>query len=335
MGFVRIHLTDPYIDDEALRLKHTSLFHYTSLGVVEKILSSGGLWSSHRRLLLDQSEFQLATLRVADSIYGSKLDAVRAEILRRPEMERRILEHYDSVDDLIRADAATLPRAICTLSDKYTPMHVTSFAAHVAPHERTGGILSLWREYGRASGVALSFNTSALLQMLSETKARQSYFALFLSLVTYGDDDPLFVRRVDGMGELAESYQCVVEAMIQGRETDGFPPTFHEASTKFSITSMLHKHPAFADEREVRLVASPLVTDEQEELPRTEPDWVTSTPGASRLLIRCGDCIEGVMIGPVEHQEHLAERTRALFDQRGFHRVPIILSDIPIRITDR
>jgi hypothetical protein len=283
---------------------------------------------------LDHSEFQLATLRVADRMYESKLDSIRAEVSRHPRIRQRILEDYESVDDLIRQDSATLPRAICTLSDKHTPMHVTSFSVHVARHETTGGILSLWREYGRENGIALRFNTEKVLRLLSETKAAESYFALFLGTVTYGDDDPLFARRVDGMADLAESYRRVVEAMLRGERT-GFPPSFSEASTKFSITSILHKHPAFADEREVRLVASPIVSDEPEDVPRKTPQWVDSTHGASRLLIRCLDAVDGIMIGPVERQEELAEKTTTLLTSHGRASIPVTLSDIPIRIRAR
>jgi hypothetical protein len=35
MGFVRVHLRHPYIDDDALAATHETLHHYTSLDALE------------------------------------------------------------------------------------------------------------------------------------------------------------------------------------------------------------------------------------------------------------------------------------------------------------
>jgi hypothetical protein len=332
MGFVRVQLRHPYIDDDALAATHETLHHYTSLEALDQILASSGLWASHYRKLSDHSEFQLATTTVADRIYSSSIDAVRSAIRAQPGLEQRILKRYTTIDDLIREDSPTLPRVICKLADQYLPMHVTSFAAHVAPHEKTGGILSLWREYGGANGVAISFDVRKLLDVLSRIKASHSYHALFLAAVTYGDEHPLFGERIAGMPEIADCYLAVAKAMIDGQRARQFPDSIYEVSSKFMITSILHKHPAFADEREVRLVASPLVIDEQEEVPRAIPTWVDRTPSASRLLIECLDAVAGVMISPVRGQDDLAELTAELFRSYGRGTIPVVLSDIPTHV---
>ena len=330
MAYVRVHLAHPYIDDDALTAQNSELFHYTSADALDRILSAGGLWATHYRRLSDESEFSLASESIANRIYLAKRKFLRREIERRPRVKNRIAKDGRTIEQVIRDDSQTIPRTIAKLSDKYTPMHVTSFAAHVRDHEKTGGILSLWREYGRIEGVAIRFDTGRLQAILSEIKARQKYHGLFLSKVTYGETDPTFIERVQGATGLEELYEVVARSIIAGKRAE-LPRSFEEEVAKFMVTSISHKHPSFEDEREIRLVASPLTTAEPFDRPVDEPDWLDRVEGSSRLLIRCVDAIDGVMIAPLCGQAEIEQKVLRILSMHGRVDVPVVHSDTPIR----
>lgn len=200
------------------------------------------------------------------------------------------------------------------------------------PADDAFGRLSMWRAYGGNAGVALVINGDVLFQ---ESDA----LAAYSMPVAYLDDDGLqqqISEVVDGIGKNAQLIKSI------GRE-----------STRNTIFGMLRyatvctKHPAFAEEREWRVVASPefqsspLVPVEVETVggipQRVLKIKLEDHPDKGLIGLEPVKLIDRVMIGPCEHTDVIGQ---ALY--RGLSNVglsdpwkTIWKTGIPLRLNQR
>ncbi len=316
-----VTLQAPYIDENELVKRTPKLFHYTRLSALQAILTSGVLWATHYRWLNDLTEFSLAQDTVAEAIHGRCKEELERFVRKRPVLANRMRKEPGGIEAVIKQDTQVLPKAITTIADRMTPMHVTSFSAHEEPHQTLGGILTLWRAYGGNAGVALRFDTQRLLDSLVNLKKHQLFHALYLSRVTYGDCDPRFVAKLDGLAGLAEIYVKVAKGLINKTTLEDVLASSHEETAKYMVTSITHKHIAFEDEREIRLVAAPI----------TESKSGVGIASISRVHIPCLGALEDVMVGPSSNQATLRSEVLDLISRHGRSDVTVSLSDIPYR----
>lgn len=328
MTFNVINLKPPYVDEERLAQEHPHLFHYTTWEGFCGLLDSKGIWATHLRQLNDTSEFTLAARTLAKLIYRANIRELKRMIELRSRIRNSIRREFGSVDAALESDSGTLPNAILELSERMMPPHVVSFSSHREDHQTRGGILSLWRAYA-AGGVALRFKTSELLSSLVRLKSEQRYHAAYLIKVTYGDADPLYQEQIAGLDGLAKTYLELSTSWLRKNPLKGLPESFTEDAMKFTVAAVSHKHPAFEDEREIRLVVAPF-RQVYEDDARKEAQWV---PGnLSRVLVHYADAIDAVMIGPAVDQSEIASKARAVLKSHQLdEKIEVKCSDIPFR----
>lgn len=200
------------------------------------------------------------------------------------------------------------------------------------PHEDRHGRLSMWRAYGGAAGVALIVNGDVLFRP-------SNALAAYSSPVVYLDED-----------DLDKDLEAVATTLAQDRE---LLKQLGREGTKNAIFHMLRfaavctKHPAFAEEREWRVVASPAV--EASPLLPVQLETIGGIP--QRVLkiklenhpeqgltgLSPGELIERVLIGPCEHAEVIGQAMLRALELAG---VPdagkkITYTGIPLRENQR
>jgi hypothetical protein len=200
------------------------------------------------------------------------------------------------------------------------------------PHEDRHGRLSMWRAYGGAAGVALIVNGDVLFRP-------SNALAAYSSPVVYLDE-----------GDLDNDLEVVAATLAQDR---ALLRQLGREGTKNAMFHMLRfaavctKHPAFAEEREWRVVASPAI--EASPLLPVQLETIGGIP--QRVLkiklenhrdqgltgLSPEELIERVLIGPCEHAEVIGQAIWKALEAAG---VPdagnkIIYTGIPLRENQR
>ena len=121
--------------------------------------------------------------------------------------------------------------------------YITSVSEHL-PEEDQHGRLSMWRAYGGQSGVALVINGAV---MFGESNALN----VFASPVAYLTPDA-FALQLETIAKNMESEVDYIKSL--GQET-----VKQIAFTMLRFAVLCTKHPGFHEEREWRVVASPVI----------------------------------------------------------------------------
>lgn len=217
----------PYVAKATDRVQDSGgrFVYYTTASTAMQILRGREMWMRNTMVMNDFSEVEHGLSCVIDAY---KSDAGAA-------LKRLLEQHYEGIS----AEIESLFNAWIPGFRKDT--FVLCLSEHT-PEEDHYGRLSMWRAYGGDAGVALVMNGDVLFRP-------SNALAAYSSPVAYLDKDSLqheFVVVATEMGQNAELLRNL------GRE-----------GTKEAVFHMLRfatictKHPAFAEEREWRVVASP------------------------------------------------------------------------------
>ena len=141
---------------------------------------------------------------------------------------------------------------------------IASFCGHGEDeaYVQENGLLSQWRSYGEGGGFAIVFDTKKLYELLENESQNYFYSIGAFADVVYDGDDEEFREEFT---ELVEMLQDMVGEMMRGREpqVDGLFGPFVNSVSRF-------KHRGFKEEREVRIVTSPMSKETIEEIKRSE-----------------------------------------------------------------
>jgi len=138
-------------------------------------------------------------------------------------------------------------------------VYVFSFARGSNEDQDRRGILTLWEHYTQNKGYCLQFEEDSVERFIEMEKMRGSYFWIELCDVRYGVD-----KQKREFKELA--HQFAKRLVIQLSHRSGsekikanYNGLWAESAFYQKVTAYCgkHKDPAFADEREVRIFASP------------------------------------------------------------------------------
>lgn len=300
---------------------HPRLFHYTRETALPLILASGGLFATHYSRTNDRQEFTAMRQPLAEAMFQQVMPLVR-ERVRRGQLnfggdEQRMIE-------IAREDAE---RSFGILaSSAPTPPHITCFSAHDLEHQIANGLLTMWRLYGgEGGGIALGFDTSALVKETERLQEALAISAIYLDRVGYGPDDPQTIERMRAAPDLARIHERAFNMLFGDRPdlTDGQADDL----MKFFVLAASTKHPDFVDEREIRLVVAPALDTESGRNGRA----MLNSPVEGRVLIPCLAALREVMIGPSDQQDALAHSARESLDDAGLQDVAILRSGTPFR----
>jgi hypothetical protein len=261
------------------------LVHYTSAEAALNILKSKKMWLRNTNVMNDASEVRHGTYLVRE-YFGGEAGRPFFDCLNRlyDGTENRLKSMYDDwIHDL---ETNTFVCCLSEFNETETP----------------DGVLSMWRAYGRSSGVALIMNPF-FLELDTDHLESYSY--------------PVFYKTDQEAAQMFQEFsQRIVMAEAQLREIDDemLVTWCFTALQTFGLTL---KHPAFREEKEWRIVHQPLRNPSSVVQPITVtinqiPQLVYELPineearedGAE---IRIDRLLKNVILGPSE-APHVVER---------------------------
>ncbi|MDP8955693.1 MAG: DUF2971 domain-containing protein [Actinomycetota bacterium] len=269
-----------------------TLFHYTDAAGLRGIIWNRELWATDRRFLNDAQERQYA------------LEGFIPKLRRVAPVEPE--DSGEEFLKMLREDFAGYRAWVEEeLRNRHFPVYVTCFS-------EPGDLLSAWRAYGTDHGYAVEFQADALEDALKETPLLDTGG---LKRVTYGIGaaDDLFSELLDDVS----------------RDTNLAHMSMHAYYMAFRITAALAavKHPAFAEEREWRLV----VASEEHEL--ADQIEFRASPIAVVPYIKIPfplEAIRSVRVGPGRHVQARQQGVERLLETKE-SRARVYVSEVPLR----
>ena len=271
------------------------LFHYTTIGGAYGILSSDTLWMTKIRYLNDTSELEIGITTFRELL---------EDLLHRPgpSDERELL-------DLIKNGLGSyIGSNIC----------VSSFCEH-------GDLLSQWRWYGEGGrGVSIGVSSRVLRGM--------AHAAINLWQCVYDAEAHrrLLLDLVDRLLDIYRSERARQGGTLTAEQKDTVLKQFF---VTFLQLAPIIKNPNFAEEREWRLVSSPVNLDDESYgvsvvgdriMQRYELKFPRDTDGWCRAIRR-------VVVGPTKDPELIGEAIAVLCHKNRFECPTIAYSSIPFR----
>ena len=307
----------PYVAKAADRVQATGgqFVYYTTASTAMQILRGREVWMRNTMVMNDFSEVEHGLSCV---IGAYKSEAGNA-------LKRLLEQQYEGISAEIES-----------LFDAWIPgfrrdTFVLCLSEH-PPEESRHGRLSMWRAYGGDAGVALVMNGDVLFRP-------SNALAAYSSPVAYLDEETLqheFDAVATGIKQNAE--------LLRNLGRDG---------TKEAIFHMLRfatictKHPAFAEEREWRVVASPALESSpllpvQVEVIGGIPQRVLKVklvdhPDMGLTGLEPRALIDRVLIGPCAHAEVIGQALWRALDDAGVADAgsKIVYTGIPLRANQR
>lgn len=287
------------------------LVHYCSAEAAASIIANKEIWLRNVTVMNDWSEVThgLDALTAAYSSHAGKRfqSAVNSVFMGIcEEVERIFISHHNGLR---------------------FQTYVTCVSEHL-PDEDIIGRLSMWRAYGRSSGVALVMRTAPF-------RSQTNVLGAYSSPVRYASKDAL----VTDFAELATSFE---------RERDfvkslGSDLVREHLFNMFKWAALSIKHPGFAEEREWRVAHTPtmnvstVLTKEVRtiagvpqviyKLPLQDfPEEPTFSTAIPHLLDR-------LIIGPTEYPLAMYHSFVELLESAGVKDANsrVVVSDIPLR----
>lgn len=197
--------------------------HYTSLEVLEKILSNEEIWFSNPLFMNDWEEVRFGIIHGTNLVKQSQA-VVKA--LGTPERYAKFIEHLDFFIGYFEQEH---------LLDTY----IFCLAEH--DHKNTDGLLSMWRGYGgNGKGAAIVFDTSKITALDGS--------ALIIARVHYGTAQ----ERITWLEKNAENFASIIAA--NAIPDDKLYLTAHAVFDRIKLFALFTKHNGFHEEREWRVV---------------------------------------------------------------------------------
>ncbi len=229
----------------------TLLSHYTSRVGLFGIVRSQSFWASEFVSLNDSSEFQYAFLAIYERALGAAIERIPTELRDKTVTFESLKSQFPILSQQINQEIAG--------GDGFGSLYVTSFARGKNKNEDERGILTLWDRYTRCEGYCLQFDQDNVERIVAHELDRHTYEWIELATVKYVIDpmEPDFCELVEQMS--LKLGRILYESCGDSRVLSGLGRIIPDSSFGRKLLSYCgtHKDPAFSDEREVRILASP------------------------------------------------------------------------------
>jgi hypothetical protein len=271
------------------------LFHYTTIGGAYGILSSDSLWMTKIRYLNDTSE-----LEIGISTFRELLD----HLLHRPGPP----DELELLEVVKNGLGSYVGSNIC----------VSSFCEH-------GDLLSQWRWYGEGGrGVSIGVSSRVLRGM--------GHSAINLWQCVYDADAHrrLLIGLVD---RLIGTYRSEISRHGGPLSAEQKDVVLKRFFVTFLQIAPIIKNPNFAEEREWRLVSSPVTLDDEAYGVSVVGDRIMQRYELKFPRDNDGWCraIQRVVVGPTKDPELIGEAIAVLCYKNRFECPTIAYSSIPFR----
>lgn len=279
------------------------LYHYTSFEALLSIVKSGSIWATHFEYLNDESE-----LRHFAQVVVEHLQTTRGHYRNRGR-----LEFIDALEEMV-----TEP-----LEDVF-----------VASFSELGDDLTQWRAYCPTGGVSIGFSPAALdtRHALDAAQTEPVEILAKLDKVTYLDAPAVSRMR----GEIDISVREF--NVLGGNDTPGLGFKVFFFRNWLSMTSSFCKDPAFAAEREWRLVLRRMRKQNAQVPLRFRSARATVIPYIEAALRapsadrpKVPYFVSEVIVGPNPVMSRPLVAISSLFKSIGHPEVKVFPSQIPFR----
>ncbi|WP_304075606.1 DUF2971 domain-containing protein [Maricaulis maris] len=309
----------PWIDEAKLVEAHPQLFHYTSFEALKLILGSGSLAARPFTKTNDAVEGRALREAIVQAMHDRGLKDIRGIFA---EHNAEFIGTDEEFIEVCRQDAENCFDAI--ISANPSQPYLTCFSTHREQHHIENGLLTMWRVYGdNGHGVALGFDAEKLREITEQTQKYRAVDIIYLDEVGYGAASALVSKRMREFPSMTDLYMKAIAAVCCENKQ-----VFLNAGAdlmRFLILNLACKHPDFEDEREVRLVTMEALPDNvhgREPLKRL---------GDGRLLIKCLDALNEVIVGPSGRQDQQINRVVRLLGAYGRSEVEVRGTSTPFR----
>jgi len=323
---------------------HPELFHYTSADGLFSILQTQYLRATDWRHLNDFDELMHFSEELPHLIMPELVQRATENASKNSETKQWLTDH-GGIDAYCSKQANYLAEKIyksLRLNDANEGLfefYVTSFCTPdgAFAEVRNHGLLSQWRYYGQKGGYALVFDTTELEHLM---KLEHSHWSCRLSCgeVGYSSDSPeALAKRIESLPAFLEAFKS-----CQFDSQEACEPLLEPL-----LDCCIHyKHWAFAEEKEVRVVA---VLNSQRMLQEHE---VAGTPVVERkrhhfdrdeCQVPCLHLFEGlevnracllpirrIIVGPGPSQKQNETKLTGFLQNAGYD-IEVTCSRIPIR----
>ena len=313
------------------------LFHYTSAKALRGILDTNTLWATRSDHLNDSSEMKMIWEPIENIIRRACQTALVERDGQAQDVSRQINDGSGvvGVAERIATELVSIMREILFGENDGIsmggPPFVVSFSTHEGESEpdkfyRQNGMLSQWRGYGRDQPVAIVFDSQRLHRLLDQECERFSFWPrCYIRKAIYGESrlasNPNFLALAEGMG-------VYIKESLDGEPPDKVIGSIGRWAPNLAAVAGLFKHLAFHEEKERRIVLSPIpntvfsghedaLVKREEKKIHHKPSQCGSVPYV-RLFEDCGENIpiDRIIVGPSRNQEALLSEVRDMVRER-------------------
>lgn len=303
----------PHKAEQTQKLKQSGcrLIHYTTAKVASLIFTNQEIWMQDTRTMNDYSEIDHGICcleRVLESPAGVRFCAL---------IDKHANElHLQSVREIKQ-----------WLPEIRNGTHLFCASA-LSPLEDQNGRLSMWRAYGRETGVALVFRGEVMIDKRDVLKvyARPVQYLNAQGLTDY------FERIVS---EITSN-----EALLKSLSRSDLDELLYNL---YYFSIVCTKHPGFAEENEWRVIAAPALYKSAHIM--TSIEWIGRVPRKIAKLklkdmraeglpgLTIPELLDRVIIGPCKHPNVIADSLCELMISADIQDASsrIVISDIPLR----
>jgi hypothetical protein len=236
--------------------QYKELMHYTTIGGLMGIVSTGCLWATHAAFLNDAAEMK--------HYYDVRLPDVVTEVLRdvifeqshSSEVVADAINLDGGIERVVPIEAAAAVRSLRSVTLTFNEPYVFAMSGTADERVAGSGLLSQWRGYGRDGGYCIVFDTERFEKLLSHESKTFHYQSIQWGNTYYYGLDGI----QPAMEDMAEAEVDLREGIRSWIDTGGVEatPRFLQAITTLSC---MYKHWGFFEEHEVRVVAIPMRAD--------------------------------------------------------------------------
>lgn len=302
--------------DEFERVKPV-LAHYTSIDVLEKILSSGEIWFSNPLFMNDLEEVRFGVIAGRNKVIES--DKIR-KALKSGERHQKFLEEFDHY-----------------ISEFETKHLLDTYVFCLTQHDvdNHDGLLSMWRGYGGfGKGAALVFDTSAITPVdgspfmiarvsYASTEERNKWFDWLVSTAART------IRQL----EIADEHLYLISSALFER---------------IKVAALFSKHHGFREENEWRVVYLS-ERDNGDRLKQYQTYLISSRGVEPKLKFKLGptegwtsgdlsldNLLIKILLGPSVSSPLSLQSIRRMLEVIGRPELKdrVVASSIPLRATD-
>lgn len=248
-------------NDQEIYEKHEVVYHYTTASGLKGILKHQTLWATHFQFLNDFKEIEQMRLPLIDAITPVAKEVILNKFRNSLKAKRKIRE-LGGVNKTAILESKNIINTFyqtAFVGEENDPPifepYITSFCSHGDDDKyiQENGLLSQWRSYGDSAGYAVVFDTEKLCDLIGEELSRYQYTLGTFSDVVYDDGSRTFY---DEFNNLIGIFEELISRFLQGED-----PMMGEAIEPFINAVTRFKHQGFKEEREVRIVTSPMTKE--------------------------------------------------------------------------